>query len=117
MTLSLRQSDGRAALLATVTEAEFQKQVITWAHRAGYLVWHCHDSRTQEWGTDSGVPDLILARPGRTLLLPELKTQRGVVTLKQTAWLRAIRQAHAVDAPIWRPGDEREVRRALGLDG
>lgn len=109
------EADGRAILLNSVSEAEWQRQVITWAHRAGYRVHHVHDSRAQEWGTDSGVPDLILAQEGKVLWLPELKTQRGRVTLQQTAWLNAIRQSVGWAAPVWRPGDEAAVKAALGL--
>lgn len=107
------RSDGRAVLLNNVSEAAFMRQVITWARRGGYLVYHCHDSRNQEWGTDAGVPDLILAKAGEPLLIPELKAQRGRVTLPQTTWLQTLRLTTGVEAPIWRPGDGDAVRLLL----
>ena len=105
-------STGRVLVFAAVSEQEWQTLVIKWAKGAGWLVSHQHDSRLQEWGTDRGVPDLILVRPPRVLLV-ELKRERGYLSRYQAVWLAALRACPGVEAVIWRPSMEVEVREAL----
>lgn len=107
-------TDGRALLLAHQTEAQFQRQVITWAKRSGFLVLHVHNSRgVLEWGTDKGFPDLVLAKAGEPLYLPELKSMQGRLSDAQGAWLTAIRGATSIEAPVWRPDDADAIRGLL----
>jgi hypothetical protein len=103
-------SPDRALVLGSVSETEFQRWVIDTAHRAGWLVHHDHDSRKQEWGTDAGFPDLVLARRGR-VIFAELKTARGSVMGDQRRWANAL--IGPVDFYVWRPADEGLIERTL----
>jgi predicted type IV restriction endonuclease len=107
-------TNGRQMLLATVSESIWQKQVIEWAHRAGWLVHHVHDSRKEEWGTDAGFPDLLLCRPPRVLAI-ELKSHSGRVSCKQAIWMAAFAACPGIESYTWRPTMEATVRRALGV--
>lgn len=103
---------GRAALLATMLETPFRRQVVTWAKRAGWLVYSIHDSRSTTWGTDKGYPDLTMVRDGR-LIIAELKTERGQTTDHQKRWIHALNAVPFVDTYVWRPSDEEEIKRIL----
>ncbi len=90
-----------------VSEAEFQSQVIELAQLRGWLVFHPRPGRTQQnrgWSTsmtgDVGYPDLTLARAGTVLFL-ELKSDRGIVTANQRAWLAELPDAHIVRPSDW----------------
>lgn len=104
--------DSRARVFGTITEREWQTQVLTWAKRYGWKTYHVHDSRTQEWGTDPGFPDLVLARADR-LLFVELKAQSGRLRPSQTGWRIALEQVPHVEWYAWRPRDEIAVRECL----
>lgn len=71
--------------LPPISEAEFQRQVITYARLRGWLVCHfrpartAHGWRTVVQGDGCGWPDLVLVR-GPVLLVVELKTDRGRVS-------------------------------------
>ena len=73
---------------ASVTEAAFTTQVMELAHALGWLVHHTHDSRTNHWSTDKGLPDLCLARNGR-VVFAELKKVGQKPRPEQRAWLEA----------------------------
>lgn len=64
------------------TEVQFQQAVIDYARLMGWKVYHTHDSSRSE----SGFPDLVLARKGR-IVFAELKTQNGRVKAEQQEWL------------------------------
>ena len=88
-----------------LSEAAFQQRVIDWAHVRHWHVWHARPAHTQTgWCTpgqgDSGLPDLILARHG-TVLLAELKTDKGRATREQLGWLTAA----GPHGYLWRPVD------------
>ena len=84
------------------SESDFQIAVIDAARHFGYLCYHTHDSRRSA----PGFPDLVLAKNGAVLMV-ELKTDTGVVTTDQVAWLLA---AHAV---IWRPKHWDVIEKSL----
>lgn len=88
-----------------MTEDDLLRAVIDLAHLRGWLVVHHRPARTEKgWRTptqgDKGVPDLILARRG-VVILAELKSDRGRLTLEQMAWRDALGQHWRV----WRPAD------------
>src|SRR3712207_848242 len=85
------------ALAASITERDFQAQVVQFARLCGWRCYHTHDSRRSE----PGFPDLILARPPR-LLAVELKTNRGKVTDAQAEWLETL-AACGVTTAVVRP--------------
>jgi hypothetical protein len=101
-------------LLATVSEATFQRWVISTARRNSWLVHHVHDSRKEEWGTDAGFPDLVLARGGRVLFV-ELKTNRGRPSTAQLKWWSELPNESDGDQQlyVWRPTDEAEIEKVL----
>ena len=68
----------------------------------GYLCYHTHDSRRSA----KGFPDLVLAKNG-AVLFAELKTDIGVLSNDQIAWLLA---THGV---IWRPKHWEIIEKSL----
>jgi|SRR5579884_1981939 len=93
-------------------ESAFQNKVLELARLFRWRVHHMHDSRKQEWGTDSGFPDLVLCKPPR-LLFVELKAADGRLTKEQSDWLCDVRSC-GVEAYIWRPADFVEIGHVLG---
>lgn len=91
-----------------MTEKAFQRMEIDLARLHGWRVAHFRPCRTQHgWRTSvsadgKGFPDLVLVR--ERLLFVELKTDTGIMTAEQLAWLAALRAA-GQDARVWRPAD------------
>jgi len=81
-----------------MTEAQLQQMVIDTAHWAGFMHWHCHDSRRSR----PGFPDLVLVHTttGR-LIFAELKSDKGRVRPEQDVWLQHLGKLH--EAYLWRP--------------
>lgn len=83
----------------SVSEKAWAAQVVAEARRFGFWVYFTHDSRR----SPSGMPDLVLANPGRRLfLLVELKTDTGRLRPEQRQAIDALR-ASGVRVEIWRP--------------
>jgi hypothetical protein len=99
---------GRAAWLASATEAQWQRTVDDLLHAFGWRAIHIRDGRRQDV---AGFPDVLAVRDAR-LLAAELKTQRGRLTPDQRTWLEALRAA-GVETYVWRPADVEDVERAL----
>lgn len=102
-------------LLHLMSEAELQSKVLEFAKLSG---WRCVHIRPTEvgkgrWATpyqgDPGLPDLILARDGRVLLV-ELKSAKGRVSLDQRAWL----DAAGCNGYVWSPADWDTIELVLG---
>jgi hypothetical protein len=91
---------------ASVTEAAFTTQVMELAHALGWLVHHTHDSRTNHWSTDKGLPDIVAARDGRTVMA-ELKRVGQKPRPEQRAWLEA------AGGYCWTPLDWDDIVLAL----
>lgn len=91
----------------SLSERDFQRQVVELARRVGFSVYHTHDSRRSE----PGFPDLLCARAGR-LLVAELKTEKGRLTGSQRAWLQTLEQA-GVETHVWRPSMWPEIVEVL----
>lgn len=103
-----------------ITEAAWQKKVITEAKANGWLVAHVEKAqrRPGKWTTPTttGFPDLVLAKPPRVVFL-ELKRQRGSKpTADQIEWIVALQACGEVEAFIARPSDAAEVVALLGGD-
>lgn len=94
------------------SEADFQAQIIELAETVGWKVWHDNDSRRNR----SGFPDLELLR-GATMLRLEVKTDTGVVTPAQEAYIQRLKQIKFVYADVVRPRDwadlEDVIRRVM----
>lgn len=104
-------SDARATLDASMSEAEFQAAVIELAQQCGWMVAHFRPGRTADgWRTPVmadgvGFPDLVLAKPGRPLILAELKREDGKITTDQRRWLNTLTQCDGIACFLWRPSD------------
>jgi hypothetical protein len=92
-----------------VTEAELQRAVIQLARLLGWWAVHFRPAltdkgwRTPVQGDGEGFPDLILARPGR-LLVVELKKAPKKPTPAQLAWLELL-VSSGVEATWWSDRD------------
>ena len=100
-------ADGRSILLRTVTEKQWQAQIVAWAKRAGWRSYHVWNAMH----STSGFPDMVLVRPPH-IIYAELKTERGKVTADQEAWIDALRRC-GQQVYVWRPSDEDSVRKVL----
>jgi hypothetical protein len=98
--------------LRTVTEADWQAQVI---ETMGYLGWHvAHfrpaQSQSGRWMTavaadGAGFPDLIaIHRTSGDRLVAELKRETEQAQPRQLEWLAYFEKA-GIDAFVWRPSD------------
>lgn len=94
----------------TVSEAEFQQQVIDLAHAYGWHHLHVRRSigKGRKWVTSTNVvgwPDLFMWHPyQRRTIAVELKSETGVVSPEQKAVLASL-EAAGVWVDVWRPGD------------
>lgn len=96
----------------SLSEADFQKQIIHYARLRGWRIFHARPAmdRKGRWAThqtgDPGYPDLTLARRG-VVLFREIKRQKGRATTAQLEWLKE------TDGEIWRPSDWETIRLVL----
>ena len=73
-----------------MTEAELKREVVRMAHELGWKVFSLPMIRNVRPVKDAvGYPDLTLARDG-TVLWIELKTDAGVLSADQIAWMDAL---------------------------
>lgn len=107
--MTITRAEYSARWAATVSEKDWQAQVLTIARTAGWMVFHPFDSRR----STAGFPDLTLVR-GPRLIFAELKTQKGRVSVEQQKWLDALREASA-EVFVWRPSDLNSVVACLTL--
>lgn len=101
-------------MVAPISEAQFQAQVIEAAHHLGYRIAHFRPAMNAkgQWRTPvaadaKGFPDLIMVRPDSARWAPrvifvELKTDRGRLSSEQAAWLDALSSA-GQETYLWRP--------------
>jgi hypothetical protein len=94
--------------LPPITEKAFMAQVVQLAKTFGWAVYHTHLSKWSE----SGWPDLALAKPPR-LLLVELKSEKGKLTAGQQEWLELLGACDGVEVHVWRPSDWDEITHTL----
>lgn len=100
-----------------MSEADWQGRVVDTAKALGWRVCHIRNVRVgtgtrTRWlvpyAGDGGLPDLILAKDGR-LLLVELKAEKGGFKPGQLDWLRAAGD----NGYCWRPSDWPTVQAVL----
>ena len=100
--------DGRQLLDHSLSERDFQAQVVQLAKLTGWRVYHTYDSRR----SNPGFPDLVLVRAPR-VILAELKRERGRVTAAQREWGETLRACPGVEYYLWRPSDWDEIEQVL----
>jgi hypothetical protein len=81
-------------------ERDWQKQVLQLLGWRGWAAYHTYDSRKSA----AGFPDITAVRMGRLVFL-ELKTETGIVSDAQQAWIDALAQCPGVTALVARPSD------------
>lgn len=97
-----------------MSEADFQKRVLDLAKLCRWRAVHIRPVAigNGRWATpyqgDAGLPDLILARDGRVILV-ELKTDTGKPSLDQKAWLTAA----GLNGYLWSPKDWAAIETTL----
>jgi hypothetical protein len=90
-------------------EADFQRRVLELAALPGWLSHHEDDSRR----STPGWPDIALAKPERPLIIAELKSRRGKVSVAQRGWLEVLGRSTGLEVCLWRPGDWPEIVELL----
>lgn len=123
--------------LPRLTEARWQRQVLEIATMFGWRAWHdlsvnnrliCRKRSTtgctgklvcdtcgepaRPVRNAPGWPDLLMIR-GDTLLVVELKSDRGALRPEQREWLTLFGRVAKVFVKVWRPKDLDEVMRRL----
>src|SRR4029450_6032462 len=93
-----------ATLPPHIGEADFQEHCEQVARRYGWLVHHAADSRR----ADPGLPDLIMLSPIQadntvTLVMLELKTQKGKLLTEQEQWQLRLGLVDRVVTGVLRP--------------
>lgn len=92
----------------SISERDFQAQVLQLARLTGWRVYHTHDSRRSA----PGFPDLVLVRPPM-VVFAELKSKGGKLRPEQREWLEALGRCGSVEVRLWRPQDFGEMERTL----
>lgn len=100
----------RPAHARTLSERDFQRQVVELAKICGWRVYHPFLSKWSE----RGFPDLTMvrARDGR-LIFAELKTNKGRLTSDQAEWQNCLGTT-AAEVYVWRPADFESIADILG---
>lgn len=101
----------RSELAGSLTEKQWQEQVVALATSLGWRHFHPFDMRR----SDTGYPDLTLVRERRgdaRLVFAELKRQSGKLTAHQAGWLDVL-AATGNRVFVWRPTDFDDVHEVL----
>lgn len=100
----------------SLTEQEWQQQVVGIAKQYGFTVFHPVRNQPTARGhrqtTEPGWPDLVLLGRSRALFV-ELKSQTGRVRPEQTQTLKRLAAA-GCETALWRPSDLPAVLAVLG---
>lgn len=104
-----------------ITEADWSKRVLDAAKLFGWRIAHFRPAQTSKgWrtpvqGDGRGWPDLVLLRPPR-LILAELKSDSGRVSLDQSNWIAQLAEVPGIEVYIWRPSDWEDVYTTLAKE-
>ncbi len=103
-----------------VSEKEFQRTVVEYAHALGYLCYHQVDMgrKDPESGRVTfsrrigpGFPDLVIAGHGK-LIFAELKSAAGNLSDHQRKWAEVLVSTGAT-VYLWRPSDWSQIEEVL----
>lgn len=95
--------------LPAMSEDDLQRCILDATRVMGLYVHHCRPARMQSgrWATPiqgfKGFPDLVIVGPNG-LLIRELKSARGVLSVEQSMWLDRLVSV-GVNAGVWTPTD------------
>lgn len=98
-----------------ISEDVFLAAVLKIARSSGFLAYHTYRSTKSA----EGFPDVVLAPgpriagAGHPLYVCELKTDTGIVSQAQEAWLEALGRCNGVVSEIWRPHGLEEIVKRL----
>lgn len=81
-----------------ITEAQFLEQI---RDLAKIRHWRFYHPFLSKW-SERGWPDVTLLRD-RRLILVELKSDKGKLSVPQAQWLWALRKVPGIEVYIWRP--------------
>lgn len=101
-----------------ITHEEFQETVCELAHYLGWRIAHFRRAWSKKgWRTPvqydgAGFPDLFLVR-GERLLVMELKSAKGNVTIPQQLWLDTLKATGKCEVYLGRPDDWDEIVELL----
>jgi hypothetical protein len=109
----------RLLLASQVSEADFQRDVIDFAKRRGWLVQHSRPAYNKSGRISTplqghkGFPDLVLVRD--RVLFVELKKVGAYPTPEQRTWIARLQalQGDYVRCLVWRPTDWPEIEAVL----
>lgn len=100
----------------SLSEQEWQTQVVGIARQYGFTVFHPvrnqPTARGHKQHTEPGWPDLVLLGRSRALFV-ELKAEKGRVRPEQIETLRRLSEA-GCETALWRPSDLPTVLAVLG---
>ena len=85
---SVSVAEARVAIDKSISEKEFQTQVIELARVLGYICYHTYNSENSE----PGFPDLTMVR--ERVVFAELKSAKGRVTPDQQKWHDRLREKY-----------------------
>ena len=104
-----RRAQNQASDPRTLSESTFLGMLKQLASVNGFLFYHTFDARR----SNKGWPDCALIKPGHPLILAELKTARGKLTVEQAHWLSLLQSATGLETYLWRPGDWPAIQERL----
>ncbi len=102
----------------SITEVQFQDQIIQLARLLGFKVAHFRAAKTSKgWrtpvsGDGEGFPDLVLTNPRRGVIFAELKAEKGKLSENQKKWGEYLEEAGA-EFYVWRPSQFDEIAEIL----
>lgn len=108
--------------MTPITEAEFTRQVIDFAHLHRWRVAHFRPGRVKRGGVEKyetavaadgkGWPDLVLVRASRLLCVELKRDRKQKPRPEQLAWLDAFRDCGA-EVYLWTPADWPAIEETL----
>lgn len=104
--------------MPAVTEAEFMRTVIDYAHLCHWRVAHFRPARTAHgWRTPvmadgKGFPDLVMLRDNEQVVA-ELKAEGGKPSIEQQEWHDAFKLVRHHQTHLWLPKDWDTIERVL----
>lgn len=92
-----------------MSERALQSAIMRLAKDNGWLAYHTWNARKSA----PGYFDCTFAKVGHPLVLAELKTATGSLTIEQQRWYDITKQTTGVECYIWRPDDWDLVEKLL----